>query len=63
MPPRMKPIESEADALGVLAEKIGRIEDSLRDRLLPPGYIVNTVAGNLVLTRTSDGATTTLVFA
>jgi hypothetical protein len=62
MPVRAQGIDSEAAAFELINKRLRRIEDSLRDRLLPPGYTVNVVAGNIEIQR-SDGATSTLVFA
>jgi hypothetical protein len=61
MPVRAQGIDSEAAAFEQINTRLRRIEDSLRDRLLPPGYTVNVVAGNIQIKR-SDGATSTLVF-
>lgn len=59
---RGKPIDSDEAALNEVYERIRVINDSLTDRLLPPGFVINSIAGNLVITR-ADGATSTLVFA
>lgn len=61
MPVRAQGIDSDAAAFAQITNRLRTIEDSLRDRLLPPGYSVNVVAGNLQIVR-SDGATSTLVF-
>jgi hypothetical protein len=62
MPVRSQGIDTEAAAFERINNRLRTIEDSLRDRLLPPGYTVNVVAGNIEIQR-GDGATSTLVFA
>lgn len=62
MPVRSQGIDTEADAFERINSRLRAIDDALRDRLLPPGYTVNVVAGNIQIQR-SDGATSTLVFA
>lgn len=59
---RGQPI-SEAQAFELALNRIRDLEDAVKNRLFPPGYNVNIVAGNIVVTRDSDGAITTLVFA
>lgn len=61
MPARPQPIDDYAVAFERVNERIRKLEDALRDRLLPPGYIVTTVGAHVVITR-PDGATATLVF-
>lgn len=63
MPVRSQPIDSAGAAFKSHGRRIRTIEDALRDRLIPPGYTIDIVSGNLVVTRKSDGATSTLVFA
>ena len=63
MPPRLPPITDPVAAIEAVNRRLDSIEDSLTDRLLPPGYVVNVVAGNVVITRQVDAATSTLVFA
>lgn len=62
MPVRARAIEDEASATEDIYRRLRSIEDALRNRLLPPGYSFNVVDGDFVITRTGDGATTTLVF-
>lgn len=60
---RGQPIDNAEDSLEGIAKRLRSIEDAQRNRLLPPGYVFNIVDGDLVITRKSDGATATLVFA
>lgn len=62
MPARPQPIDNESAAFERVNERIRKIEDAMRDRLLPPGYIIRTVGPHLVITR-PDGLNATLVFA
>lgn len=59
---RAKPIDSEEAAANDLYDRIRGIEEALRDRLIPPGYVINESAAGLVITRKADGATSTLSF-
>lgn len=61
MPVREHGIYTDADAFRHITDRLRMLEDAVRDRLLPPGYTVNVVGGNIVIQR-SDGATSTLVF-
>lgn len=63
MPPRIPQMLTSEDAVKVLAGRLDKLEDSVTDRMLPPDYFVNVVLGNVVITRRSDGLTSTLVFA
>jgi hypothetical protein len=63
VPVRPQPIDNEAAAFAAIADRLRKVEDAQRSRLLPPGYSFNIVDGDLVITRKADGATTTLVFA
>lgn len=60
---RGQPIDNEAAGFEEFGRRLRDIEDALRSRLLPPGYVFNIVDGDLVITRQADGATTTWVFA
>lgn len=62
MPVRSQPIDSEAAAFTRIFQHLREIDDTLRGSALPPGYTFDTVAGQLVITRESDGATSTLDF-
>lgn len=62
MPARPQQIDNEAVAFERVNERLRKIEDAMRDRLLPPGYIVTQVGPHLVITR-PDGMNATLVFA
>jgi len=62
MPTRPQPIDNEAEAFERINTHLRRIDDSLRDRLLPPGYFINVVGVNIVVTA-PNGQTSTLVFA
>lgn len=62
MPVRSQPIDSNEAAFELVGRRLRNIEEALQARLIPPGYRVNIVAGDLVITRTSDGATATLAF-
>lgn len=59
---RGKPIDSDTAAFNDVYTQLREIKDSLRDRLLPPGYVIDETPTALVITRASDGATTTLSF-
>lgn len=61
MPARPQPIDDYAAAFERINNHLRNIDDALRDRLLPPGYVINIVAGNIVI-RNPSGATATLVF-
>lgn len=64
MPPRRQPIDSEAAGFESFGRRLRSIEDMITNgRVLPPGFHLNEVAGQLVITRESDGATSTLDFA
>lgn len=63
MSARPQPIDNIPAAFEKVNRRLRDIEDAMRDRLLPPGYKVSIAAGNIVLTRTADGATSTQVFA
>lgn len=62
MAARSQPIDNPEAAFVEIFRLLDQINDSMRDRLLPPGFVVNNVGGDIVITR-SDGATSTLVFA
>ncbi len=62
MPVRRQPIDDEAAAFEDVYKRIRKIDDTLRNRSVPPGYHVTIVGDDLVFTRESDGATSTLVF-
>lgn len=62
MPVRDRGIDTDAAAFERINDRLRTIEDSLRNRLLPPGYTVNVIGGDIVIER-ADGATSTLVFA
>lgn len=62
VPVRSQPIDTYASALDMIAKRIRKIDESLRSRLFPPGYRINIVDGDLVITRKSDGATSTMEF-
>lgn len=61
MPARPQPIDNSPAAFERINTRLRNIEDALHDRLLPPGYRVNIVAGNIVIT-SPTGTTATLVF-
>lgn len=61
MPARPQPIDDYPAAFQKINDRLRNIDDALRDRLLPPGYRVNIVAGNVVITSPSE-TTVTLVF-
>lgn len=56
-------MDNEAAGFEEFGRRLRSIEESLANRLLPPGYVFNIVDGDLVITRTADGATTTWVLA
>lgn len=63
MPTRRFEVRTAADAVANLAERVRRIEDTISERVLPPGFVVSFDSNNdLVITRQSDGATIVLVF-
>lgn len=61
MPARPPAIDNEAEAFARINARLRTIDDSLRDRLLPPGFVITIVGGNLVITSPA-GTTSTLVF-
>jgi hypothetical protein len=62
VPVRTQPIDSEAAGFESFGRRIRTIEETQTERALPPGYHFNIVAGQLVIVRESDGATSTLDF-
>lgn len=62
MPVRRPPLDNYGTAFENMNDRIRRLEDTSARRVLPPGYEFEIAAGNLVITRISDGATATLVF-
>ncbi len=62
MPPRNPPIDNIEAAFDLIGKRIRSIQDTQRERALPPGYSFNIVDGDLVIIRSADGATSTLAF-
>lgn len=61
MAPRIPEIRSYRDALNLLRKRVRKLEDQSRNGTLPKGYqFQKDGAGNIVIVRTSDGATGTV---
>jgi hypothetical protein len=64
MPPRIPEIRNYADVLRTILKRLTRIDQAIRTGALPKGYQFSTDgSGNIVITRTSDGATGTVVLS
>lgn len=62
MPPRIPETRNYADVLRDVLKRLTRLEQGMRSRALPVGYAFSVDGlGNIVITRTSDGATGTVV--
>lgn len=62
MPKRAQPIDNPTAGFQHVLERLDRIDDSLRDRLLPPGYVVRLGPGDDLTISSPSGTTATLVF-